>query len=457
MSISSMDFLWGDPLDANPFLLIWIERLAPNGYYCCPSNEIAQLVIKHFKTTSKDIRTRPSDILIRAFIAFWDIGKAPQHLLYPSPKSIVISDVKVDIIRTYTSSKGDRPKISELDGWLSLEHLNTCLSRDLHGYFNTPATNPFFGAYKKLGHLRARRTYTFPDLETLPDLYRSLGILSQEELKLGTGDLMALSEFCEEVKFDDILQTSGGIHAVETQDYWGVNMRMPTGTRLIFTNKPIANFAKQLATILANRKNPQGFKGGADVFSKITSGEIRGKQLGQLCMSNKELLRLCTNDDFAIFRRALRREFGIVWEAGLYGYKNARDLYGRMHTGYFFLNPEKNRAGFKFGGSQAPKDSVLVVPNATDPSDNIIETQDYLLFYNRASPSFSFVGRMTDGQLFGAGVLIESLGDAGQQFVDEAESEIKGTEQVAGEVFISQVVNATFGDEAMALFEIYQV
>jgi len=64
---------------------------------------------------------------------------------------------------------------------------------------------------------------------------------------------------------------------------------------------------------------------------------------------------------------------------------------------------------------------------------------------------------MTDGQLFGAGVLIESLGDAGQQFVDEAESEIKGTEQVAGEVFISQVVNATFGDEAMALFEIYQV
>jgi hypothetical protein len=145
-------------------------------------------------------------------------------------------------------------------------------------------------------------------------------------------------------------------------------------------------------------------------------------------------------------------------EAGMYGYKNPRDLYGRMHSGYFYCNPEKNRAGYIPNGAPAPKGSILVIPNSTDPSTSDIRNlQEYVLLYNKASPSFSFVVNYANGQMFGAGVLIESLGDSAQQFVDEVENAAGDFENADGEIFISQVVNAAFGDEAMAMFEIYQV
>jgi hypothetical protein len=79
-----------------------------------------------------------------------------------------------------------------------------------------------------------------------------------------------------------------------------------------------------------------------DVFSRITSGTLYGKDLIRLCNTDREMNRKCNADDYAIFRRALFTEFGFEWETtnglGLYGFQNPRELYKQMHTGFFYIN-----------------------------------------------------------------------------------------------------------------------
>uniref|UniRef100_A0A6C0CIJ8 Uncharacterized protein n=1 Tax=viral metagenome TaxID=1070528 RepID=A0A6C0CIJ8_9ZZZZ len=442
--------------DVNPFLSTWLPMAGPGDYFC-PSDAAVTKVVKYFNTTNRHLRTKVSKTLILAFASLWDDQKKAQHGLKSMATGVIDGNLKIKVLRVFSSAE---ITVHEVNAFISRPHLNMCLERDLRGSFNKPDTNPFYGAFKRSKMLLQGRIYTFPDVTTLQDLYESLGIKSYADLNLSEGDLISLEEFCTGIKFNDILETSDGIHAIDVKvDEEGVptELREPT---IIFTDAPLANFTKQLGKILENRKNPQGFEVDAGVFEQITNGQIHGKQLGQLCISSKALLQRCQADNYGVFRRALQREFRVTWKPHLYGYRNARDLYARMHTGYFYydvnyvLLRHRRQYVLELFANPPLEGAVLVVPNATDPVLNPNDqANDYVFMYNHKNTSFSFVVRLADLRPFGIGLLYDSLGDAGPAFIDELEANFWRVWESDGFSYVSAVMETAFDDRGIATFE----
>lgn len=402
MSISSI------PLSQNPFS-IWVRKADRAGVYCAPDDEIVPLILEHFKIDLV-VMSFVDDMVRQTFVAFWDVAKFEQHGLKRVGDNIVQGKTKVPITLTDTSSP--TITIHEIDGWLSLEHLNSILTRSIRSSPARHNKNPFVAAFKRANALEAAKDVAFsiPDLTILPALYKSFGVESFDELELSEGEMQSLAESCKRTIYNDIWETTDTngkiIRALEVVS----PMRQGRNTLMVFTDAPLSGFMRKLESLMENHKNPQGFQGGADIFQRIADGQIRGKELGQLCIANKEMLNRCTSDNYRIFRLALKREFGITWTPNLYGYKNPRDLYGRMHTAFFYRGFETPPELIRNGIVKREPGDVLVVPGPNDPP---FRGAKHLVFcFNAVQPDLSFVFhyiRYQDVMLIGAGKLIEAI------------------------------------------------
>ena len=395
----------------NPFY-DWVTLLHRAGESVVPNDGLVPLIKKHFKIHSSDM-SLVDDLVKQAFLAFWDVAKFKQHGLKRVGDNIVQGKDKVPITRTVNLLPGFT--IHEIDGWLSLEHLNSMFVRTFTSMPRSHNKNPFVAAFKRANALNAEKgiAFSIPDFTILPALYQRFGVKTFDELELSEGEMQSLAEYCRGTEYNDIWETTDTdgriVRALEVVS----PERQGRNTLMVFTDAPLSAFMRKLESMLENHKNPQGFQGGADVFQRITDGTIRGKHLGQLCISDKEMLRRCTTDNYRVFRLALKREFGIVWEAGLYGYKNPRELYGRMHTGFFY-KPFGQPPELIVNGEFDPKSQgTLVVPGPTDPP---FARSKFIVFCSNAIlPDLSFVytyTRYEDVRLIGAGNLIETIFEA---------------------------------------------
>jgi hypothetical protein len=437
--------------ERNPFY-DWSIQFHRLGVTVCPKDGLVPLIKKHFKIDFSNL-SFVDDLIKQTFLAFWDVSKFEQHGLKRVSDKIIQGKNKISITRTVHPLP--ELTIHEIDGWLSLDHLNSIFVRSFTSTPGVHNKNPFVAAFKRANALNAEEgtAFSIPDFTILPALYERFGVKSFEELELSEGEMESLAGFCKGTKYNDIWETTDSdgkvVRALEVVS----PVRQGGNTLMILTDAPLSAFMRKLESLLENHKNPVGFKGGADVFQQIADGTIRGKKLGRLCIADKEMLRRCETDNYRVFRIALKREFGIEWEPHLYGYKNARDLYGRMHSGYFYYIPGARGAVRIFEGGPPPKGAVVVIPNATDPqTDQYPPNQDGSFWYNPARPEFSFFLRYVDGHLFGAGTLLEALGGSAERFIDEME-EMASTRHGHG-AYTSPTLEAAFPDEGISNFQL---
>ena len=430
-----------DPRNANPFRLDWIKR-EKRGEYCVPSDSLVPMILKHFgiradMTMSVKVVER---IVRAAFVAFWDVSKFEQHGIKMVGKKIIYGDASIDIVRT---RRDTGCIVHEIDGWLSTEGLNSIFIRAAKTSANTYDTNPFLKATGKADILSnyKRNVLTLPDSTILPALYASLGVQNFNELNLSHGELEQLVKLGIGTKYNDIWETTDYdgtiIHALEVADTAPLYMN-PT---IVFVDTVPLNFRKQLEVILETRKNPQGFIGvKADLFQQITKGEIRGKHLGQLCISNKELLARCTADNYRIFRDALEREFEIKWPkklgpdgTGLYGYTNPRSLYGQLYTAYVYVYFQDITRGYVISGSKPTEPGFLIVPGPGDPKLERSGGEMAFILNVPRPDQFSFILVVKTGKLIGAKRLLDYLTNVDPKAVNEFIQEVIAWYPIANE------------------------
>lgn len=123
---------------------------------------------------------------------------------------------------------------------------------------------------------------------------------------------------------------------------------------------------------------------GKDVFNRITSGNLKGKDLFRACNTSSEVNRYCNSDSQLVFRNAITREFRMEVPqdvSSISPFSNPRDLYRQLHTLYFLIHEyegkdPKNRYSIVLvrhgvmpqgvGALVAPSKKIVMIPTETD-------------------------------------------------------------------------------------------
>ena len=115
---------------------------------------------------------------------------------------------------------------------------------------------------------------------------------------------------------------------------------------------------RELRTKMENRKNPVGkLLIHKDLFKMMVTSDLKGRDLIKACNIDQEINAKCNENDFALYKDRLWREFSISFDRNNHGYPDARTLYIQLHTSFSYKtsnnyevidSPAKMKASLKY-------------------------------------------------------------------------------------------------------------
>jgi hypothetical protein len=298
-------------MDVNPFLN-WLHKLGATKKgetYYIPATSVLELLYDHFGIDERqlsDLKNPRLEKVKTSLISFWAKSNFKQNGIQVEGKKIN----KVDPIGKPVAVKGFY--VQYIDGWLSTEELNASLKKALEppkvvakstrGNTNNPF-NEFDFPY-------------LPDVDYLPQLYKTLGVKSFEQLNLTRVDYVQAFEGVSGSNF---------VHDVAVR-------RLGPKGEILYLKKFPSKVLDRLFRRVINLQNAQSHPTRVvkDVLRLIALGNLSGKDLLSFCISHPEVNEFC---DDALFIKHLAQEFGIDWKLEKHGFPTPRELYVQMHTG----------------------------------------------------------------------------------------------------------------------------
>lgn len=348
--------------DHNPFLF-WIRSFAKNNadksnVFYIPSNSILNDLYKWLDVNAKQLDALAHIQIAEAYCYFWDSDHFDEFgikLVETSNKqSLLFEDVKIPIL----------DKILYLDlnvtfmgGFLSLPHLTNILKKYHTNVRPFPIQeNPF---------LKFDATF-YPDVSIVESIFKKFNVKNIDELLPYSNDYNSIF-IDQKVDIDKVFrQKFSNGELIGIMDF---NNNSGLHTHIKY-------FLEKLPDVVMNRleqliKNKSGARGdiltiSRDVLSVIISGKLKGKDLISLCDSNSNISQKCNSDNQLIFRQALKREFNIIFQPGLFDFESSRDLYNQIYNSSIIVNYEKGNellSILKFHGQELDSDQRLFVLN----------------------------------------------------------------------------------------------
>lgn len=345
------------------------------GYYI-PSPQILDAVYKWLDMTAEELNELVESQVKEAFCAVWN-SRNFQELGIQVTDEAVIGPDGVEIPRDPTFViQHPHWNTVFIEGFLSLPHL----TKVLKAIKTKPnENNPFGLAAKKVKGVMESfpdiMGVVVPDASIIQSLYDRLGVSSFEEL------------FPSQADFDYVFAGEPRVEYNSIDKYYRLKLagESPIGivddaTPAIFVDRLPNAYMRRMEQLIANRSGARGDIAAIpkDVLQLITTGYLKGKDLIGLCASNPEVNKICNKDDQALFKRALKSEFGITFQSGLFDYQTARELYMAGHKEAYLVTYEAGQPDFNVYARRV-KDPVLpkenqryIIPSTSvyDPNGN---------------------------------------------------------------------------------------
>lgn len=200
-----------------------------------------------------------------------------------------------------------------IDGFLSLPHLTKMLRNYKERLYSGSTPQKLNDFYAFAADNDINFNLILPDVSIVQGLYNYFEVTSFEDLFMTVDEFKSIFTLVDyNSKISEVLTIDGDCHIVD----------LFPKPNVFFLDKLPQIMIKKIAKMHANKSNAQGDLQivSKDVLQTITSGQIKGKDLVGLCISNSVVKNLCDKDNQAIFRRALKAEFNI-------DYPSPKDMY----------------------------------------------------------------------------------------------------------------------------------
>jgi len=378
--------------DHNPFLF-WIRSFAKNNadksnIFYIPSNSILNNLYKWLNVNADQLVALSHLQIAEAYCYFWDSDHFDEFgikLLETNDKQyLLFEDVKIPILDKIVYVDLN---VTFVGGFLSLPHLTNILKK-----FHTNV-RPF--PIQKNPFLKFNAIF-YPDISIVESIFKRFNVKNIGELLPYSNDYNSIF-IDQKVDIDKVFrQRFSNGELIGIMDFTN-NGGLRTYSKYFLEKLPdvVMNRLEQLI------KNKSGAKGDIltiprDVLSIIISGKLKGKDLISLCDSNSKISQKCNSDNQLIFRQALKREFNITFQPGLFDFESARDLYNQVYNSSIIVNYEKGNqllSHLRFHGQELDSDQRLFVLNHEISNQKITNNKHMGLvsFRDDLSLTFAFI------------------------------------------------------------------
>lgn len=290
----------------------------------------------YLKTFSNRDASDKKDFIKSALLYAWSRGPDSKYEISEiREEGIVVSNGTFIRYLGTQLDFGENRVVQYINGMILPLEVIMMLKREISN-FDQRKTNPF------LRNVPQRKFLIIPDIDYLPQLYQELGVKSFEQIPEEVVKLLIPD--AGHAGFDLQELTDGRIRlivnrqTISVMDVYGNDE--PYVVHKLFqvycVNKLPNNVIKEAQTRMKNLTGTMPTKGWSkDVFTSITSGRLKGRDILSLCDSSPDINRFC---DEELFTKLILSEFYIKVDhqkALETGFQNVREVYEQMHTQFF--------------------------------------------------------------------------------------------------------------------------
>jgi len=318
------------------------------GFYI-PSDDVLDKIYEWLGLNYDKLSNLRNVQIAKAFAYLWHSSHFNEFDIKIEDSFLITPDAKIPIVSTTIVSKTTHRdyKIIYIGGFLSLPHLTKILQQ----YQIFPNDLNPFRKFKGMNF--------YPDISIVQSLFDKFKVINIDKLLPYESDYKMI--------FPDQKANIDQVYRQHFADEEVIPIVSFTGTINYLERLPI-NVMKRLEQLVENRKGARGdIKDiSKDLLSVIINGNLKGKDLISLCESNAMIGKKCDSDDQAIFKRALKHEFNITFEYGLYDYESAKDMYIQAYDLAYVLTYKgvklKSVEVFRPSAFQLEKNQVIFIP-----------------------------------------------------------------------------------------------